>query len=125
MTPGVWGAWPTECGPYPAAGAPAGSATISMTAQAKPFDPAVTAPTGDLWELATNPNELSTFAPVTIAAGKSAVIDVTITPSSGPGTEVTGVLYVDDVEADIPPYGQLSGDQLVALPYAYTVGAAG
>jgi Subtilase family len=127
VTPGVWGAYPTECGPYSAAGAPAGSATISMTAQTSAFDPAVTSSSGDLWAAATNPAVLTTpgaFRPVTIAPGKSAVITVTIKPSAGPGTKVTGVLYVDDLEAAVPPYGQLSGDELVALPYAYTVGGA-
>jgi hypothetical protein len=130
VTPGIWLGSPTECGPYPAKGAAAGSATISMTAQTEPFDTAVTSPTGDLWEAATNASVLptakspGTFTPVTIAPGKSAVIDVTITPSSNPGMQVTGTLYVDDTEGAVPPYGQLSGDELVTLPYEYTVGAA-
>jgi hypothetical protein len=47
---------------------------------------------------------------------------VTITPSAGPGTVVKGTLYVDDAEGAVPPYGQLSGDELAALPYEYTVG---
>lgn len=130
VTPGVWDGSPTECGPYSVKGAPKGSATISMTAWTKEFDTAVKSPTGDLWLAATNPGVLpsatnpGTFTPVTIAPGKSVVIDVTITPSSGPGMKVTGTLYIDDVEGAVPPYGQLSGDELVALPYEYTVGAA-
>ena len=36
--PAFWFAGPTECGPYPAGGAPAGTATVAMMAQTKPFD---------------------------------------------------------------------------------------
>jgi hypothetical protein len=127
VTPGLWFAAPSECGPYTATGASQGSATISMTARTEPFDAAVTSPTGDLWQAATNASVLTSagkFVPVTIAPGKSAVIDVTITPSAGPGLQVTGTLYVDDVEVGVPANGQLAGDELVALPYKYTVGAA-
>jgi hypothetical protein len=114
-----WSAGPTECGPY-SGPAPAGTATISMTAQTKAFDSAVTSATGDLWLLATNP--AATLSPVVIDPGKTGTIDVTITPSAGPGTVVKGTLYVDDAEGAVPPYGQLSGDELVALPYEYKVG---
>jgi len=130
VTPGIWIGSPTECGPYSAKGAAAGSATISMTARTEPFDTAVTSPGGDLWAAATNPGVLpdgkkkGTFAPVVIAAGKSKTIDVTFTPSAGPGNQVTGTLYVDVAEAAVPPYGQLSADELVAFPYSYTVAAA-
>jgi hypothetical protein len=130
VTPGVWYGSPTECGPYSVKGALKGSATISMTARTKAFDTAVKSPTGDLWQAATNPGVLpsatspGTFTPVTIAPGKSVVINVTITPSSSPGMDVTGTLYIDNVEGAVPPSGQLSGDELVALPYEYTVGAA-
>jgi hypothetical protein len=30
-------------------------------------------------------------------------------------------LYVDDVVGDLPPYGQLTGDQVAAIPYTYTI----
>lgn len=46
---------------------------------------------------------------------------MTITPSAAPGTVVKGTLYVDDLQGPVPPYGQASGDELVALPYEYTV----
>ena len=36
---------------------------------------------------------------------------------------VSGTLYVDDLLAAVPPYGQLSGNELTALPYEYTVGS--
>lgn len=35
---------------------------------------------------------------------------------------VSGHLYIDDYISGVPPYGQISGDQLAAIPYAYTAG---
>ena len=60
--------------------------------------------------------------PVVIGPGASATIDVTITPSAAAGTVVRGTLYVDDELAAIPPYSDISGDELSALPYEYKVG---
>ena len=120
VTAGLWAGGPSECGPYSAT-APAGSATISMTAQAKAFDPAVTSAPGDLWLLATSAS--TPFSPVTINPGQSATIDVTISPSAAVGTVVSGDLYVDDYASGVPPGGQLSGDELAAIPYEYTVGS--
>jgi len=123
VTAGEWYAAPTECGPYAATAsppsAPAGSASISMAVQTKPFDSAVTSTTGDLWLAATNPS--APFSPVMIDPGQTVVVDVTITPSGTPGTVVTGTLYIDDLTGSVPPYGQLSGDELAAIPYAYTI----
>jgi hypothetical protein len=119
VTAGVWDSAPAECGPY-AKAAPTGTATDTVTVQTKTFDTSVSSPTGDLWLEATGTSV--TFAPVVIAPGKSATIEVTITPSAAAGTVVSGHLYVDVAESDIPPYGQVSGDEVVALPYEYTVG---
>jgi hypothetical protein len=118
VTAGEWSASPSECGPY-SGPAPAGTATTSMTARTKAFDTAVTSTTGDVWLASVNP--AVTFSPITIAPGKTATVTVTITPSAVPGTVVKGTLYVDDVQGAVPPYGQESGDELVALPYEYTV----
>jgi hypothetical protein len=116
---GGWYAQPTECGPY-ATPVPSGTATVTATVTTKAFDPAVTSATGDLWSAAkTGAIKVS---PVVIAPGASATIDVTITPSAAAGTIVKGTLYVDDVLAAIPPYSQLSGDEVSALPYEYKVG---
>jgi len=120
VTAGLWFGAPSECGPY-AGSAPAGTATMSLSAVTKAFDPAVTSPTGDAWLTAVNP--ATTFSPVTINPGQSATINVTITPSAAAGTVVSGDLYVDDFVSGVPPYGQLTGDELVAIPYEYTVGS--
>lgn len=72
VTAGVWFAEPTECGPYRGP-APTGSATISMTANAKPFDPAVSSPTGDLWLGSIDPASFATFSPLVLAPGQKAL----------------------------------------------------
>ncbi len=118
VTAGVWFAAPTECGPYPS-GAAAGTVSAGMTALAKAFDPAATSSTGDVWLASINP--ATTFSPVVINPGQTAVIDVTITPSGPSGTHVSGTLYVDDLITNVPPYGQLGGDEVIALPYSYTI----
>ena len=118
---GFWFASPSECGPYPGP-APAGTATVTMTAQAKPFDPAVTSDTGDLWPASLNP--ATSFSPIVINPGDSATVNVTITPSGPKGTVVSGNLYVDDFDSNVPPpvTSQTSGDELAAIPYTYTIG---
>jgi hypothetical protein len=119
VTSGVWIAGPSPCGPYPTAATP-GTATVTATVTAKAFDPAVTSTTGDLWTAATT--GAFTVSPVVIAPGASATVDVTITPAGPKGTVVSGTLYVDDVLAGIAPYGQLSGDEVSAIPYEYKIG---
>jgi hypothetical protein len=66
-------------------------------------------------------NPAATFSPIVINPGASATIGVTITPSGSSGTQVTGNLYVDDFVGGVPPYGQVGGDELTAIPYAYTI----
>jgi hypothetical protein len=113
VTAGIWFASPNECGPY-AAPAPVGTVSVSLSANTKPFDPAVASTPGDLWTLGA-------LSPVVIAPGQTATINVTITPAGPSGTVVAGTLYVDDLVADVPPYGQTSGDELAAFPYTYTI----
>jgi len=119
-TAGTWYAYPSECGPYPT-GAVSGTAVMNASVTAKAFDSAVTSDTGDLWPGAVNPSSLSSFKPVVIDPGDTVTIDVTITPSGTSGTVVSGNLYVDDFLTSVPPYGQISGDELTALPYTYTI----
>jgi hypothetical protein len=120
VTSGFWSATPDECGPY-ASPAPAGSATLSMIAQTKPFDPAVTSATGDAWLASVNP--AATFSPLVLNPGQTGTISVTITPSGASGTVVRGTLYIDDLVQGVPPpaYGQSGGDELTAFPYTYTI----
>ncbi|MFZ3263245.1 MAG: S8 family serine peptidase [Terriglobales bacterium] len=118
VTPGFWFATPSEIGPYPA-GAPAGTVSMAMQATIKEFDSSMTSETGDLMLASINP--ATTFSPVVINPGQTAVVNVTITPSGTSGTEVSGTLYIDDFLTNVPPYGQQSGDEIVALPYKYKI----
>jgi hypothetical protein len=119
LADGFWFATPSEIGPYPA-GAPTGTVSMAMSVTAKAFDGQVTSDTGDLELAAINP--ATTFSPIVINPGQSATVNVTITPSGSPGTQVTGTLYVDDFLTNVPPYGQQGTNELAAIPYAYTTG---
>jgi hypothetical protein len=121
VEPGVWTAEPDEIGPYKGP-APAGSVNMSLIATTREFDPAVTTAQGDLWlESIQGPSVLSTFAPAIVEPGESTILNVTITPSGHSGTVVSGTLYVDDLVGYLPPYSQLTGDQVAAIPYTYTI----
>jgi hypothetical protein len=117
---GIWLVEPTECGPY-SGPAPAGTASVALTAQTKAFDPTVTSPTGDLWEEAIDPS--APFNPVLVNPGQTSVVDVTITPSGTRGTWVSGNLYVDVAASGLPTaaFSQISGDEVAAIPYAYLI----
>ncbi|HEX4833437.1 MAG TPA: hypothetical protein VH478_20360 [Trebonia sp.] len=125
VTAGGWFALPSECGPYPAA-APAGTATDTATVTTKAFDPAVVAEDSsgaavtDLWKSVTDGS--FNFGFITIPAGASVTVNVVITPSAATGSVVKGNLYVDTVTGAVPPYAQIGGDEVQALPYEYTVG---
>ncbi len=128
VTPGQWVAGPADCGPYTSPGA-AGTATDSMSILAKAFDQTVTAPLGDYNLTAINPN--ATSAMKVLPPGKSIVVPVTITPSGPAGSVVTGTLYVDALVGGLLPVGgasgvlsagQISGVEMDALPYEYTIG---
>ncbi len=128
VTPGQWVAGPAGCGPYAGPGA-AGTATDTLSIQAKAFDPAITAPLGDYDLTAINPS--ATPAMTVLQPGHSIVVPVTITPSGPVGSVVRGTLYVDALvggllpvgQADgVLPAGQIAGVEMAALPYEYTIG---
>jgi len=115
---GVWFAAPSECGPYPS-GAPAGTVSMTASAVTRSFDTTISSDTGDIMLASTNP--ATSFSPVVINPGQTAVIHITITPSGSHGTVVRGDLFVDDFLTGVPPYGQESGDELAAIPYTYKI----
>jgi hypothetical protein len=118
LTNGFWFATPSEIGPYPN-GAAAGTVSMSMSATTEAFDSSVTSDTGDLELAATNP--ATTFSPVVINPGQSATVNVTITPSGASGMVVRGTLFIDDFLTNVPPFGQQGADELIGIPYAYTI----
>ncbi|MGH3170104.1 MAG: S8 family peptidase, partial [Trebonia sp.] len=115
VTSGLWGAAPSECGPYPSAARP-GSAASTFLFTAKAFDTGMTPGTGDYYSG-------TAFTPVTIAPGKSAKITVTIKSSGYPsGSLVRGDLYIDTLDGAVPPFGAPSADEAYALPYEFRAG---
>jgi len=54
--------------------------------------------------------------PITLNPGQTGTITVTITPSGASGTVVRGTLYIDNFD-----FFTDGGDELVALPYTYTI----
>jgi hypothetical protein len=112
---GLWIVIPALIGPYGAAGAPTTPVATSAFAVMKPFDTAVTTDSGDYWTdliLGT-----STFNPLLLGSGAQGTITVTITPdSSQVGQTISGYIYIDTIN---PTVG--TGDEVVRIPYTYTV----
>jgi hypothetical protein len=110
-----WFSIPSEIGPYGPSGAPTASISTSAFVLMKPFDAAVSADSGDLWaDFVLNTN---TFSPLVLAPGESGTIHVTITPDpTMAGKTVTGFIYVDTFNQVV-----FTGDEIVSLPYSYTV----
>lgn len=117
---GVWFGMPSEFGPYSGPAA-AGLVNMTLTATTKAFDTTMTTAGGDLWLTAVDPNTLTTFNAVLVDPGQSVTIPVTITPAGASGTVVNGTIYVDTLVNGLPPYAQLTGDEVAAFPYRYTI----
>jgi Peptidase inhibitor I9 len=117
---GVWFAVPDELGPYTGPAA-AGLVNMTMTATTKAFDTTLTTPGGDLWLTALDPNTLSTFRATLVNPGQTVTIPVTVVPAGASGTVVSGTLYLNSLVNGVPPYGELTGDEVIAIPYTYTI----
>ena len=119
VTPGLWSAVPTGIGPYPAGGAAVTTVNAAMTAVTRQFDTSASPSTGDFWRFAVSPLAASaSYDLLTVEPGQTQTISLTVTPSAPAGTVVRGTIYVDDF---VDSLQFLSGSQLAALPYAYTV----
>jgi subtilase family protein/peptidase inhibitor I9 len=114
---GWWYMEPALVGPFGAAGAPTEPVTTTVTVAMRAFDPSVTASSGDYW--ADVVEGTTTYQPLILAPGASGAITLLIKPSAeSVGQSVQGTLYVD-TENLADEYG--TGDEVVGLPYAYTV----
>ncbi|HEY3609648.1 MAG TPA: S8 family serine peptidase, partial [Pseudonocardiaceae bacterium] len=111
------GLWLLEADPIgPFNGPNPGTVNFAAVAHTQAFDPAVTSSTGDHW-LAGVLAQAPAFTPVSVDPGGQGTISVTITPNGAPGSVVSGFLYVDDTTVS-----NAAGDELIAIPYTYTIG---
>jgi Subtilase family len=122
VTSSMWAAFPTQVGPDPAGGSPAGSVTMQASVRARGFDPAFTSSTGDPL-LATVSSTAAAAKPLVIPAGGSAVVTVTLKPTGAVGSIQRGRLFVDT----LAPFG-VSGnsslvDEVQGIRYAYKIGS--
>jgi hypothetical protein len=144
VSPGLWLSNVGQEGPF-AGPAPAGSLNLSASAVGQLFDPAVTSSTGDFWQAGVDPasnaamvarvkasrSQLEAMAsgsssspapspvpdgPLVLNPGQTGTMTVTITPTTASGAVVKGNVYINSVDLFTD-----SGDELVALPYSYTV----
>jgi hypothetical protein len=104
---------PEPTGPF--SGPVTGTTKVVAVATANAFDSAVTSSTGDAWALAVNAS--APYTPLTLAPGQSGTITLTITPNEPKGTVVSGFIAVDTFNKATD-----SGDELINIPYSYTVG---
>jgi len=114
VSQGLWLLEADQIGPFPVPGG--GTANFAAVAHTLAFDPAVTSSTGDHW-LSAVQAQAPSFTPVSIDPGSDGTITVTITPSAAKGSVVSGTLFVDDTTLT-----NQAGDELIAIPYTYTVG---
>jgi hypothetical protein len=123
VEPGLWAVFPSEIGPYGAAGAPAETADVTSSLITLGFDPTVSTSTGDLWSAADGLT--STFTPRYLQPGQTAILPVTITPTAAAGTRVNGEINLDDTFQEDEAIGASdpSGDELGSYGYSYTVAA--
>ena len=113
VAPGFFVGLPEPTGPFTSAAT--GTVNLAAIANTNPFDPAVTASTGDVWAQTVNPS--ATYTPLTLAPGKTGTITLTFTPSAPRGTVIRGFIGVDTFNSVT-----LAGDELVNIPYTYRVG---
>ena len=115
IAPGFFVGLPEAQGPFTATGvAPGTRVNLAGLALTNPFDSAIVADSGDVWAQSVNAN--AAYSPLTLAPGQTGKITLTITPAAESGTQVQGFVGVDTFNLDTD-----SGDELIDLPYAYTV----
>ncbi|GAA1912389.1 S8 family serine peptidase [Streptantibioticus ferralitis] len=123
VVPGFWSSYVQQIGPFPAAGAPAGTSTITASAHTQAFDPAITSSTNDPFAAAANASAPA-LKPVAVKPGATGTLQVTITPRGPKGSTVHGVLYLVSAPGGVVTANNqigTTGSVLAAIPYSYTV----
>jgi hypothetical protein len=112
---GYWLATSTLSGAFGPAGSPTAPLTTNAYVLAKDFDLAVTPDSGDFW-LNANSNS-SNFTPLILAPGASGTINLSIAPDTTKvGQTISGFIYIDTFDFTVG-----TGDEVVRIPYSYTV----
>jgi Peptidase inhibitor I9 len=107
--------WAAPVPTCPCAAPVSGTTTLTGVAITNPFATGISSSTGDVW--AQTVNASAPYSPLTLAPGQSGTITLTITPSAPNGTVVSGFIAVDTYNS-----ATFSGDELINIPYTYTVG---
>jgi subtilisin family serine protease len=113
VAPGFEVAFPDATGPFTTG--TTGTVNLAAVANTNPFDSAVTSTSGDAW--AQSVNASAPYSPLTLNPGQTGTITLTFTPTAPKGTVVSGFIGVDTLNL-----ATASGDELVNIPYTYTVG---
>jgi len=114
-SPGIWFIAPAPIGPF-SGPAPPGTVSTGLLAHTRAFDLDASPSTGDVWETVVDPNAPG-FDLVTVDPGKKGTMTLTVTPSGRKGRTVRGTLYVDAFSNALA-----FGNELLAIPYEYSVG---
>ena len=113
-----WGTWnvvPALIGPFGSPGALTKPVTMTALATMKKFDLTMSSDTGDAWAAFTLGS--GTVDPLVLGPGESGTITLKIKPSAGDvGKSVTGFVYIDTFNSVVG-----TGDEVVRIPYAYTI----
>ncbi|MFE7278409.1 S8 family serine peptidase [Streptomyces sp. NPDC057623] len=112
LAAGIWSVGVSAPGPFTDTAAPQGTAKVTVTATTQPFDPAAQASTGQFWDLGAD------YQPLSVAAGETGTMTLTLAPTAPAGTVVHGILYV----ATDTAMGIANGSEITGIPYTYTVG---
>jgi hypothetical protein len=107
--------WAAPVPTCPCVTAATGTATLTGVAITNPFATSISSSTGDVW--AQTVNASAPYSPMTLIPGQTGTITLTITPNAPKGTVVHGFIAVDTYNS-----ATFSGDELVNIPYTYTVG---
>ena len=112
---GLWNVVPALIGPFGSSGASTQPVTMTALATIKKFDTTMTSDTGDAWAAFTTGS--GTVNPLVLGPGESGQITLQIKPSAGEvGKSVTGFVYIDTFNSIVG-----TGDEVVRIPYSYTV----
>ena len=106
---------PALIGPFGSAGALTQPVSMTALATIKKFDTTMTSDTGDAWAAFTTGS--GTVNPLVLGPGESGQITLQIKPSASEvGKSVTGFVYIDTFNSTVG-----TGDEVVRIPYTYTV----